>query len=57
MALYGNNLAVLMNTAGERVMTRSEMEEVCKEFYTDLFASKAPVEEPALHAQKEESFR
>lgn len=49
-----HDLTVLRITADEKVMTRSEIEEGCKEFHTDLFASKASARKMALQPQEGE---
>lgn len=51
--LSRNNVATLRKTIGETVTTRSDIEEVCKEFCTDLFASKTSAKKLALRPQEE----
>ena len=53
LALYRNNLKALKDKSGALVESREKMEEICKDFYTELFSSKVNVLPPALPPSSE----
>ena len=55
--LFKRTLAGLKYENGNRTCDRTEMEDICREFYTKLFASKVPVEEPQVAKTKWSIFR
>ena len=54
MLLYQQTAAALKNEKGHRVSERNGMEELCRHYYTNLFASRVDVQRPSMCATRKE---
>ena len=48
LLMFKSTLAGLQDDKGRRTEDRTEMEEICRKFYTNLFASKMDVKAPQI---------
>nr|XP_032643356.1 cation channel sperm-associated protein subunit beta [Chelonoidis abingdonii] len=57
LALYRSSLSALKNRDGESVTDQTEMEAICRDIYTQVFASRIDIPMPSLQETKEHILR